>query len=94
LNGYAETGNLKDGVPQRSVLDPLFFLLYINDIADITQSFSWLFADDTSLLYSSNNIYEIEFIVNSYFSQNYSRSKEWLVDFNPTKPECIVFSTD
>jgi hypothetical protein len=39
--------------------------LYINDIADNTQSFSRLFADDTSLLYSSNNINEIEVIVNS-----------------------------
>ena len=77
-----------------NILDPLLFLLYINDIADITQSFSRLFADDTSLLYSSNNINEIEFIVNSDFSQIYSWSKEWLVDFNPTKLECIVFSTD
>jgi hypothetical protein len=38
-------------------LVPLLFLLYINDIADNTQSFSRLFADDTSLLYSSHNIF-------------------------------------
>jgi hypothetical protein len=61
------------------------WLVYINDIA--IQSFSRLFADDTSLLYSSNNINEIEFIVNSDLSKMYNWSKEWLVDFNPKKTE-------
>jgi hypothetical protein len=42
-----------------------------------------LFADDTSLLYFSNNINEIEVIVNSDLSKIYNWSKEWLVDFNP-----------
>jgi hypothetical protein len=52
------------------------------------------FADDTSLLYSANNINEIEFIVNSDLSKIYNWSKEWLVDFNPKKAECIIFSTN
>jgi len=69
----------------------LLFLLYINDIADNTQSFSRLFAGDTSLLYSFNNINEIEFIDNSDLSKIYNLSKEWLVDFNPKKTECIIF---
>jgi hypothetical protein len=47
-----------------------------------TQSFSRLFADDTSLLYSSNNINEIEVIVNSDLSKIYNGSKEWLVTNN------------
>jgi hypothetical protein len=49
-NCLSEKGNLKGGVPQWSVLGPLLFLLYTNDIVDNTQSFSRLFADDTSLL--------------------------------------------
>ena len=49
-NCLSEKGNLKGGVPQWSVLGPLLFLLYINDIVDNTQSFSRLFADDTTLL--------------------------------------------
>jgi hypothetical protein len=57
-------------------------LLYINDIADNTQSFSRLFADDTSLLYSSNNVNEIEVIVNSDLSKIYNWSKEWLIEAN------------
>ena len=93
-NCLSEKGNLKGGVPQGSVLGPLLFLLYINDIADSTQSFSRLFADDTSLLYSSNNIHEIEVIVNSDLSKIYNWSKEWLIDFNPKKTECSIFSTN
>ena len=90
-NCLSEKGNLKGGVPEGSVLGPLLFLLYINDIADNTQSFSRLFSDDTSLLYSSININEIEVIVNSDLFNIYIWSKEWLVDFNPRKTECIIF---
>jgi hypothetical protein len=37
---------------------------------------------------------EIEVIVNSDLSKIYNWSKEWLVDFNPKKTECIIFSTN
>ena len=43
---------------------------------------------------SSNNINEIGVIVNSDLSKMYNWSKEWLVDFNPKKTECIIFSTN
>jgi hypothetical protein len=69
----------------------LLFLLYINDIADNTQSFSRLFADDTSLLYSSNNINEIEVIVNSDLSKIYNWSKEWLVTALRGFEDCLQY---
>jgi hypothetical protein len=59
-NCLSEVGNIKGGVPQGSVLGPLLFILYINDITEDIQSLSRLFADDTSLSYSSSNINEIE----------------------------------
>jgi hypothetical protein len=42
------------GVPQGSVLGPLFFLLYINDINKALKSYFHLYADDTILIHSSN----------------------------------------
>ena len=50
LNGQtSEWLPVKTGVPQGSILGPLFFLIYINDLSDDLVSTVKLFADDTSL---------------------------------------------
>jgi hypothetical protein len=76
------------------VLGPLLFILYINDITEDIQSLSRLFADDTSLSYSSSNINEIEERLNSDITKIYNWSTKWLVDFNPQKTKCMLFSTN
>ena len=61
VNGVKSHINLiETGVPQGSVLGPLFFLIYINDIINsIDQGATTLFADDTSILYRDNNLKNI-----------------------------------
>ena len=75
------------GVPQGSVHGPLLFLLYVNDIADNLLRLTRLFADDTSLSYSSQNPYTIEDVMNSDMEYILVSiwSKQWLVNFNPQK---------
>ena len=56
INGQSsEWGTINAGVPQGSVLGPLLFLIFINDIVDIVRSNIKLFADDASLFLSVDN---------------------------------------
>ena len=50
MNGQCSSwADVNAGVPQRSVLGPLLFLIYINDLSDGLKSECKLFADGTSL---------------------------------------------
>ena len=66
---------ISSGVPQGSILGPLLFLIYIKDFAQSSDFFSVrLFADDTSLTASANNIDELLLKINRELSNIY----DWL----------------
>jgi hypothetical protein len=70
----------------------LLFLIYINDIGEKLLSLCRLFADDTSLGYSSQNVVEIENVINHDLCELNTRSTKWLMSFNPDKTEIMLFS--
>ena len=61
LNGK----KLKNGVPQVSILGPLLFLIYINDLPMPTNNDSKvvLYSDDTSIIISSPNSIKKQFLI-------------------------------
>jgi hypothetical protein len=56
------------------------------------QSLSRLFADDTSLGYSSQNVVEIENVINHDLCELNTWSTKLLMSFNPDKTEIMLFS--
>ena len=80
------------GVPQGSVLGPLLFLVYINDITEGLESIPLLFADDTALLEIVDSPEESACVLNNDVEKISIWSHRWLVTMNPSKCETIVFS--
>ena len=83
------------GVPQRSILGPLLFLLYINGLADRLSSNAKLFADDTSLF---SVIHDVDTSANELNNDSYQINKwafQWKMSFNPDpskQAQEIIFS--
>ena len=88
INGY-EFGlaAINCGVPQGSILGPLLFLLYINDLK------VHHFADDTNLLCLSNSIKKLNKLVNA----DLNRLVNWLntnkISLNVKKTEMVIFKS-
>ena len=76
VNGHTSNHlNISCGVPQGSVLRPLLFLIYINDLPNVSKVLSFfLFADDTNIYYKSHDLTHLQKIMN----RELKKVKKWL----------------
>ena len=77
VNGsLSDNRQLTYGIPQGTILGPLLFILYINDLPNcLSHSQPRMYADDTHLTFASNNIDDIEHVVN----QDLAKVNDWLI---------------
>ena len=96
LNGQSSSWcNVKAGVPQGSILEPLLFLIYINDLADGLSSNTKLFADDTSLFPVIHDPVITTLELNSDLSRIKQWAFQWKMSFNPDpnkQAQEVIFS--
>ena len=94
INGVdSESKDMLCGVPQGSVLGPLLFLIFINDLPSSIEFFTLLFADDTTLQLSGSNLNDLYAKANIELS----KAQKWFeanrLTLNVKKTKYILFRT-
>ena len=84
--------NIIFGVPQGSILGPLLFLLFINDLPDATNFYVKLFADDTFLCSQDKNFDLLELNVNVELRKVFTWLASNKLTLNISKSKYIIFS--
>ena len=94
-NSFSEVPSISCDVPQGSILGPLLFLIYVNDMPMAVKCNLFLYADETCLAFQSKNVNDIE----KQLSEDFANICDWFVDyklsihFGEDKTKYILFAS-
>ena len=94
-NWVSQFANIRCGVPKGSILGPLLFLIYVNDMNQAVECNFYLHADDSCLLFQLKSVTEKK----QQLTKNFSNICDWFVDnklsihFGEDKTKSILFSS-
>ena len=80
---YSSWAKVEAGVPKGSILGPLLFLIYNNDLSDNLAPNTKLFADDTSLFSVVKNVNASNIDLNNDLKKIGEWAFQWKMSFNP-----------
>ena len=86
-NEFSKTMKVTSGIPQGSILGPVLFLIFINDLPECINSISDIFADDTKAFNTCNN----SDILQEDLKALQEWSDRWQLFFNCSKCKCLHF---
>ena len=92
---FSSWTSIEAGVPQGSILGPLLFLIYINDLSDDLMSNVKLFADDTSLFSVVHDVNASSTNFNNDLKKISDWAIQWKMSFNPDpskQAQEVIFS--
>ena len=94
-NHFSDLSKISCGVAQGSILDPLLFSPYVNDVPQAVYSDLLLYADDFSITFQHKDIHTIKHQLN----KDFANLCEWFVDnklsihLGKEKTKCILFAS-
>ena len=94
-NKLSDFGEISCGVPQGSILGPLLFLIYVNDMPHAVTSTLLLYADDSCILYQHKDVVQIK----KRLIEDFENLCDWFVDnklsihFGEDKTKSILFAS-
>ena len=92
-NYCSEFKNLSIGLPQGSLLSPVLFLLYINDLANLSKNiFPIMYADDTTLCFSNSCLTDLFNVCNSELSKFHQWTIANKLTLNVNKTNYMIIS--
>ena len=94
-NHFSDLSKISCGIPQGSILGPLLFSLYVNDMPQAIHSDFFLYVDDSGLTFQHKDVHTIEHQLN----KNFANLCKWFVNsklsihLNEEKTKCIFFGS-